>query len=48
MLSKIWFIRVHDHKYYYKKELVDFNKSVNKRNCKKSNFDLWEKDEIVF
>ena len=39
MLSKIWFIRVHDHKYYYKKRVGGFSiRNVNKRNCKKSNF----------
>ena len=39
MLSKICFINVYDqYNSVQKKELVDFNKGVNKRNCKKSNF----------
>ena len=48
MLSKTRFIREYDHKYYYKKSWWISVRNVNKRNCKKSNFDLWEKDEIVF
>ena len=38
MLSKTRFIRVHDQYIIVQKKLVDFNKGVNKRNCKKSNF----------
>ena len=38
MLSKICFINVYDQYIIVQKKLVDFNKGVNKRNCKKSNF----------
>ena len=38
MLSKRWFISEYNQYIIVQKKLVDFNKSVNKRNCKKSNF----------
>ena len=48
MLSKIWFIREYDHKYYYKKSWWISIRMLIKGSIKKAILYLWEKDEIVF